>query len=149
MVKNTMFFGALLLTGLFFLAVRDNDRLFWPKSGYSRIDEMAVILRKIEGPAKWCYSSEHEQNLAHQTQRSRIFLEKCISKTQPIGDYEEVHKGEYIRRFYRASIEANLFCEVTLSTVRDNDRVVGSDCYYGLFEKSDDTGVGLTADPFG
>ena len=28
-------------------------------------------------------------------------------------------------------------------------QVVGADCYYGLFDQLDDTGVGLTADPFG
>ncbi|MFP3344602.1 hypothetical protein R0J87_19185, partial [Halomonas sp. SIMBA_159] len=61
---------------------------------------------------------------------------------------EEVYPNDYIRRFYRAST-GDKVCEVTLSTVFGNDRIVGSDCYYGIFYEIDDTGVGMTADPFG
>ena len=53
-----------------------------------------------------------------------------------------------MKRYYRAET-GPLFCEVTLSTVRGDERTVGSDCYYGLFEHDADEGVGMTDDPLG
>lgn len=106
---------------------------------------MAKIIRKIEGPARWCYPSQNPLNLDHQF---RDLTAACLANITPAGDFEEIYPEDYIRRFYRASL-GDKFCEVTLSTVWNDDRIVGSDCYYGLFLKDDDTGPGLTDDPFG
>lgn len=108
---------------------------------------MASVLREIEGPARWCYRSSNEDNLLNKDGSWRVELSQCISKIAPVSDFEEINENEYIRRFYRASVDGR-FCEVTLSTVWRDDRIVGSDCYFGLFDQLDDTGIGLTADPF-
>ncbi|MEM1077308.1 MAG: hypothetical protein AAGI09_02170 [Pseudomonadota bacterium] len=109
---------------------------------------MASVLREIESPAKWCYPSSNERNLLNQNGSFRVQLSQCLSKVAPVSGFEEIQQNEYIRRFYRASVD-DRFCEVTLSTVWREDRIVGSDCFYGLFDQSDDTGIGLSADPFG
>lgn len=43
----------------------------------------------------------------------------------------------------------DFFCEVMFLIVWNNDRIVGLDCYYGLFEYFDDIGIGLIVDLFG
>lgn len=109
---------------------------------------MASILRSIEGPARWCYPSRNTLNLVNGGHELREQLEQCVARISPASDFEEVYHKAYIRRFYRASM-GDKICEVTLSTVWNNDRIVGSDCFYGFFHDEDDTGVGMTADPFG
>lgn len=138
-----------VLVALLVGEIRRSDEYRWPNSAHERIENMASILRSIEGPARWCDPSVNPLNLMNKIDRSKDILGQCISGLQPVSDYEEIYNNEYIRRFYRATFDDALFCEVTLSTVWNDDRIVGSDCYYGLFERSDDPGVGLTADPFG
>ncbi|MDF1871894.1 hypothetical protein [Vannielia sp.] len=120
-----------------------SDRFAWPQSAEARIEEMAEILRRIEGPARWCYASEHSGNLAS---GHKAELGRCFSRLAPASDFIEMYPRDYIKRFYRAR-EGTLFCEATLSTVWNDDRIVGADCYYGLFQRDD--GVGMTDDPFG
>ena len=139
---------AVALTGLLMVLIRGNDKYFWPVSAHGRIEKMASILRSIEGPARWCYPSVNAHKLINQNGYSDERLSRCMSRIAPVSDFEEIHEKEYVRRIYRVAIEES-FCELTLSTVWNDDRVVGSDYYYGLFERSDDTGIGLTADPFG
>jgi hypothetical protein len=141
-------FGVIVLGGLLIWEFRDSDRFSWPNSAHRRIENMASILRSIEGPARWCYPSGNTLNLFNGDHEIKEQLEQCISRISPASDFEEVYPKEYIRRFYRASM-GDKICEVTLSTVWDNDRIVGSDCYYGIFHDKDDTGVGMTADSFG
>ena len=141
-------FGVIVLGGLLIWEFRNSDRFSWPNSAHHRIENMASILRSIEGPARWCNLLRNSLNPYNGVYEIQEHLEQCISRISPASDFEEVHPKEYIRRFYRASMEGKI-CEVTLSTVWDNDRIVGSDCYYGIFYDKDDTGVGMTADPFG
>jgi hypothetical protein len=139
---------AVALTSLAVLKIKSTDRFSWPSSAHARIEESASILRTIEGPARWCYPSVNTNNLAGRLENSRALLGQCMANISAVSEFEEIYENAYIRRFYRATVD-DFFCEVTLSTVWNNDRIVGSDCYYGLFQHSDDTGIGLTADPFG
>jgi hypothetical protein len=123
------------------------DVLFWPTSAQGRIDEMASILRTIKGPARWCYPSKHASNLAETSRERRADFSACVPQIEPASDFRETPK-EYIQRLYRAK-HGSLICEVNLSTMWNADRIVGSDCYYGLFREEDDTGVGMTDDKFG
>lgn len=141
-------FGVISLGSLLTWEFRSSDRFSWPNSAHRRIENMASILRSIEGPARWCYPSRNTLNLFNEEHGIKEQLYQCISRISPASDFEEVYPNGYIRRFYRASIGEKI-CEVTLSTVWDNNRIVGSDCYYGIFRDKDDTGVGMTADPFG
>lgn len=136
------------LAGLLWAFISKDDRLFWPDSAHGRIEEMASILRSIEGPARWCYPSQNALNLVNESERSQEKLNECMSSIAPVSEFEEIQQNYHVRRIYRATVNDRI-CEVTLSTVWRNDRIVGSDCYYGLFNKSDDTGIGLTSDPFG
>lgn len=150
MLKSVPIGGAaILIAGLCVALGAGNDRLFWPSSAHNRIEKMASVLRFIEGPAKWCYASTHSLNLVNQNGYPKDLLGRCIQRIEPASNFEEIHKKHYIRRIFRAEVERDLFCEVTLSTVWNDERIVDSDCYYGLFKQSDDTGIGLTADPFG
>jgi hypothetical protein len=122
------------------------DQLFWPQSAKDRIENMASTLRRIQAPSgNWCYPSDNAANLSEDRQDE---MDKCITSIAPVSDYIEEHPGEYIKRFYRSSLD-DRFCDVTLSTVYRDDRIVGYDCYYGLFLKKEDTGVGMTDDKFG
>jgi hypothetical protein len=127
---------------------KSTDRFSWPKSAHNRIEGMASTLRSIEGPAKWCSPSGNSLSLLNHSDNVQSLLNECIASILPASEFEEIWPRDYMRRFYRAPL-GDKFCEVTLSTVWNNDRIVGSDCYYGLFYKREDTGVGLTADPFG
>ena len=149
MSKSFLFVLVLVpLAGILAFLFRQDDRLFWPSSAHTRIESMASILRELEGPAGWCYPSSNELNLLNQNGNWQIQLSQCMSRIVPVSGFEEIHERQYIRQFYRASVN-DKFCEVTLSTVWKDERVVGADCYYGLFDQLDDTGVGLTSDPFG
>ena len=132
---------------LFFLPTVQ-DTLFWPRSAHQRIEEYASILRRIGGPAKWCYPSRHSDNLLKESPDLDAEAEMCIASIEPASDFIALYPDYYIRRHYRASTETYI-CEVTLSTVRNNDRTAGSDCYYGLFRKEEEPIVGVTDDPFG
>jgi hypothetical protein len=140
--------GVIVLGGLLIWDFRSSDRFSWPNSAHRRIENMASVLRSIEGPARWCDPSRNTLNLANGNHEIKEQLQQFISRISPASNFEEVHPKGYIRRFYRASI-GEKFCEVTLSTVWDDDRVVGSDCFYGIYHEEDDQGVGMTADPFG
>ncbi|MFP3383681.1 hypothetical protein [Tritonibacter sp. SIMBA_163] len=140
--------GVLSVASLLIWEFRSSDRFTWPDSAHRRIEQMASVLRKIEGPARWCSPSRNTLNLVNKDLEIREQLSQCMSEISPAGSFEEVYPNDYIRRFYRAST-GDKVCEVTLSTVFGNDRIVGSDCYYGIFYEIDDTGVGMTADPFG
>jgi hypothetical protein len=129
-------------------AVRGMDRYFWPQSAKDRIENMASILRRIEAPARWCYPSDNAANLDDGGRVARTEIGKCLGSIKPAGDHIEVYPRDYMKRFYRANL-GDKFCEVTLSTVYNDNRIVGSDCYYGLFPKDKDTGVGMTDDKFG
>lgn len=109
---------------------------------------MSSILRRIKGRARWCDSSKNTANLYISEPAIRDEFGKCISTITPASDYVEIYLRNYMKRFYRANL-GDKFCEVTLSTVYNDDRIVGSDCYYGLFPKDKDTGVGMTDDKFG
>jgi len=124
------------------------DSLFWPASAHRRIEDRAAILVRIKGPARWCYMSENKLNLLQKNFDWDTSFKECVANIKPVSDFIEQDKDYYIKRFYRAA-KGDYFCEVTLSTVRDDDRIVGSDCYYGLFQRKDDKGVGMTDDPFG
>ncbi|KQQ71241.1 MULTISPECIES: hypothetical protein [unclassified Rhizobium] len=123
------------------------DLLFWPTSAHRRIDDMAAILRTTKGPARWCVPSTNAANLAVHSREGQAEFSACVSHIEPASDFYETPK-DYIQRFYRAK-RGSLICEVNLSTVWNDDRIVGSDCYYGLFREKDDTGVGMTNDKFG
>ncbi|SMP22984.1 hypothetical protein SAMN06265373_104306 [Shimia sagamensis] len=140
--------AVLLISVLFVFEFKSSDRFSWPKSAHNRIEKMASMIQSIEGPARWCTPSRNPLNLLNSNDNLKSQLNECIAIISPASEFEEVYPRDYMRRFYRAQVEGK-FCEVTLSTVWNNDRVVGSDCYYGLFDKREDTGVGLTADPFG
>lgn len=145
MMRIVLGFTAVALTALTLLEMSQSDRLAWPDSGTARIEEMAQVLRRIEGAARWCYPSQHPKNVAAVANKE---TRACIAQITPAAAPVEVSERAYIKQFYRAS-SGDHFCEVTLSTVFGNDRVVGSDCYFGLFERRDDEGVGMTDDPFG
>jgi hypothetical protein len=127
-------------------ALRENDAIFWPKSAQDRIASMAKVLRKIEVPARWCTPIRHINSVPEKIGDPR--LRACIAQIQPVSDYVEHYPRDHMKRFYRGRVEG-YFCEVTLSTVFNDDRIVGSDCFYGLFRDGDDIGVGMTDDPFG
>lgn len=133
------------LSTLALFGISQSDRFAWPNSGAARIEEMAEILRRIEGPARWCAPSQHPKNIAVLADAE---TRACMAKIAPAAEPDEVYERGYIKQFYRAT-SGDKFCEVTLSTVFGNDRVVGSDCYFGLFERRDDEGLGMTDDPFG
>ena len=133
------------LSTLALLGTSQSDRFAWPNSGAARIQEMAEILRRIEGPARWCAPSQHPKNIAAVADAE---TRACIAKIGPAAEPDEVIERGYIKQFFRAT-SGGKFCEVTFSTVFGNDRVVGSDCYFGLFERRDDEGLGMTDDPFG
>ncbi len=139
--------AAVLFLGVVVYDSLSPDRYSWPISAQKRIEGMAEIIHRIEGPARWCYPSRNALNL-NRDGRFRDQTAACLSEITPASDFEEIDPNAYIRRFYRGSA-GDMFCEVTLSTVRNNDRIVGSDCYYGLFYNDDDTGLGMTDDPFG
>jgi len=139
---------AVLLAGLVGFSAAKVDMFFWPHSAHNRIEKMAAIIRRIEGPARWCSPSVDPRNQVRVADGFQEELRQCLAAISPASDFQEIYENDYIRRFYRATIQ-DRFCEVTLSTVWGNDRIVGFDCYYGLFEQSDDTGIGMTADPFG
>lgn len=144
--RGVLLFILVIAGPLTWNAVRGLDQLFWPQSARDRIENMASILRRIQAPSgNWCHPSDNSANLAKDRQDE---MDKCITSIVPAGDYIEDHPGEYIKRFYRSSL-GDRFCEVTLSTVYGNKRIVGSDCYFGLFLKEEDTGLGLTDDKFG
>ncbi|MBW6421134.1 hypothetical protein KX729_06735 [Rhizobium sp. XQZ8] len=124
------------------------DRFAWPQSAKDRIENMASTLRRIKGPARWCYPSTNPANLYRADRAIWSEINQCMTEIAPVSDYIEVYPREYMKRFYRANL-GDKFCEVTLSTVYNDDRIVGSDCYYGLFPKDKDTGVGMTDDKFG
>ena len=127
-----------------------SDAVAWPTSAHARIEAKAQIIRKIEGPARWCSSSSHPANIENmdddETRHARA--RACMAKIEPVSDFIERHANEYMLRFYRADL-GDEFCEATLSHVWNDERIVGSDCYYGLFKKEDDEGIGMTDDPFG
>lgn len=129
------------------------DGFFWPESGHRRIEDMAAVLKRIKAPARWCYPSENKLNLLQQSYYWDTTFNHCVVSIQPATDFiEKDFAGRetdgYAKRFYRATL-GSYVCEVTLSTDRGDDRIVGSDCYYGLFRSKDDKGVGMTDDPFG
>jgi hypothetical protein len=125
------------------------DRFLWPTSAHQRIEGMASILRRIRQPARWCYSSDNPANIyAFDPKEKEQDFGRCMSSIEPVSEFQETMPGYYVRRFYRAAI-GDKFCEVTLSTVYEDDRIVGSDCYFGLFPKAKDAGVGMTNDKFG
>lgn len=120
-----------------------SDQVRWPTSGEERIEGHVEFLKEIERPSSSCYPS---RNLLAINDRDE--LSACTVKLEPVSDPIEFYPREYIKRFYRGD-HGDLFCEYTISTVFNIDRIVGSDCYYGLFRKEDDTGIGMTDDPFG
>lgn len=124
---------------------RNYDTLYWPASAEGRIEEMASILRKIEGPARWCYPSINPKNTYI---IADVTADLCFAKIEAVSPFIELGQSDYIKRYYRASVGSK-FCEVTLSAVWNDDRIVGSDCYYGIFDQTDDEGIGMTDDPFG
>lgn len=69
-----------------------------------------------------------------------------MSALNPASDYIAEYNRADLKRFYR-STDGDKFCEVTLMTRFGNEeQIVGADCYFGLFRKSDDTGIGMTDD---
>ncbi|MDB5551973.1 MAG: hypothetical protein JWL86_1957 [Rhizobium sp.] len=125
------------------------DRFLWPKSAHERIEQMASILRRIRSPARWCYASDNPENIyVFKPHDKEGEMGKCLSSIAPVSNFNEKYKNFYIKRFYRAEV-GDKFCEVTLSTVFNEDRIVGADCYFGLFPKNKDTGIGMTDDKFG
>jgi hypothetical protein len=121
----------------------------WPKSAHIRIEDMASILRRIRAPASWCYPSENPANIyVSDPNEEEQEFGRCMSSIKPVSDFYETDPGYYVKRFYRGEVEGK-FCEFTLSTVNSDDRIVGSDCYFGLFPKEKDRGVGMTDDKFG
>ena len=149
-VLATLIFAPLIFALLLSLHYEAKlDKLYWPTSGQSRIEDMASILRRMREPARWCYPSGSPDNLyVFDPDEAEKEFGRCISSIAPASDFQETEPHYYIKRFYRADI-GDRFCEFTLSTVYDNDRLVGSDCYFGLFSKEKDTGVGMTDDEFG
>ena len=125
---------------------RFDDALRWPKSGQERIDSMAQFMRENEGRNRSCYDTRNTKSIDYNHRDGRFGA--CFKRLEPVSDFIEEHPGQYIKRFYRGRIDG-YFCEATLSTVHGDDRIVGSDCYYGLFHEGDDTGIGMTDDPFG
>lgn len=124
------------------------DFLLWPYSAEGRIEEMASILQRIKAPARWCQPSEHSSNLVRDGGSMQSEFNACVVEIKPAGDFIETEKNEYLQRYYRAR-RGSYVCEVNLSTVWNDRRIVGSDCYFGLFREQDDTGVGMTDDEFG
>lgn len=122
-----------------------DDALYWPRSAEERIEEMAEILQRLGAPARWCYPSSHPHNIA---QNARLRLGACLTQIAPLGPSIEQYPRAYVKQFYGARIGSET-CEVTLSTVWNDDRIVGADCYYGLFKNTDYQGSGMTDDPFG
>jgi len=122
----------------------------WPEDGEASIENMANIIRRIERPARWCYPTRNPISVNYTVKDDRFT--RCLRDIRPASDYigwtgGDYPNGDYIKRFYRAEIEG-YFCEVTLSKM-NRERMVGSDCYFGLFREGDDTGLGMTDDPFG
>lgn len=110
---------------------------------------MASIIRRIKSPARWCYPSRNPENIYNFDRRqAEQDFGRCLSAIAPVGDFQETMPGYYVKRLYRAEV-GDKFCEVTLSTVFEDDRIVGSDCYFGFFPKARDTGIGMTDDKFG
>lgn len=124
------------------------DRLYWPKSAEHRIETFASDLRRFQGPAQSCYSSSASANLLNKGLGLRSEFGNCVSNITPVSGFIEEYPGEYIKRYYRAT-SGRYLCEVTLSTMRGLERLVGSDCYFGLFEIQENPVVGITDDPFG
>ncbi|MGV3550755.1 hypothetical protein [Rhizobium sp.] len=125
------------------------DRFLWPKSAHERIENMASIIRRIKSPARWCDRSNNPENIYDfDPKEEEQDFGRCLSAITPVSDFRETSPGHYIKRFYRAEI-GDKFCEVTLSTVFEDDRIVGSDCFFGFFPKARDTGIGMTDDKFG
>lgn len=126
----------------------NRDYFRWPKSAEGRIDAMSDILRKLKGPASWCYpATSANGNLAIE-RRSPPGSDDCFAKLAPTSGYIEQYPQEYMKRSFGAEVDG-LVCEVTLSTVWNDDRIVGSDCYYGIFREGEFPGIGATDEPFG
>lgn len=134
-----------LAVAAYFVLTSDltEDRLGWPTSGEKRIVRGVELVKEIKGPYRSCYMTRNSLAI-----RDRDELSACTVKLEPVSDPIEVYPRGYIKQFYRGD-HGDLFCEYTMSTFFGNDRIVGSDCYYGLFRKKDDTGIGMTDDPFG
>ncbi|MFM2278914.1 MAG: hypothetical protein RLZZ444_1145 [Pseudomonadota bacterium] len=123
--------------------------LLWPQSAHAHIEEMASILRRMRAPASWCTPSRNPANIyVFDPKEQEQIFGSCLSLIEPASDFLETEPGHYVKRFYRAEV-GDKFCEVTLSTVNDDERIVGSDCYFAFFPKVKDTGTGMTDDPFG
>lgn len=138
--------GAGLFLALYQTWNRDYFR--WPASAMERIEESASILRRLKAPARWCYpATSAVGNLWEEDQASSAIAD-CFSRLAPTSDFVEKSPREYVKRFYGANANGYI-CEVTLSTVWGNDRVVGSDCYYGIFRQDEFPGIGVTDEPFG
>jgi hypothetical protein len=125
------------------------DRFLWPESGRDRIENLAAMLRRNRNPGGRCYSSENPENIYEiDPMHKENDFRRCVSSIAPVSEFQETMPGYYIKRFYRAEI-GDKFCEFTLSTVYEDDRIVGADCYFGFFPKAKDTGIGMTDDKFG
>lgn len=129
--------------------VWNRDHFRWPVSAQERIDVMSAFLRKKQGPVSWCEAADSvASNRWAEFERTSPILADCFSRITPTSDFIEEAPREYMKRFYGATT-AEYVCEVTLSTVWNEDRFVGSDCYYGIFKKDEFPGVGATDEPFG
>jgi hypothetical protein len=125
------------------------DRVDWPQSAHQRIENMASIIRRLRSPARWCHPSDNPENIYEfEPEEKEQDFGRCLSAIAPVSDFQETQPGYYVRRFYRGQVD-DKFCEVTLSTVFEGERIVGSDCYFGWFPKAKDGGVGMTDDKFG
>ncbi|NTT87337.1 hypothetical protein [Tabrizicola fusiformis] len=134
--------------GLIAYQVFDRDYFRWPNSAQERIEVMADVLRRIEGPASWCYSAGSAQKNLAADRRVPPGAGQCFAKLVPTSDFIEEHPREFMKRFYGAEVDG-FVCEVTLSTFWNDEHIVGSRCYYGVFNQGEFPFVGATDEPFG
>ncbi|MGH1467099.1 MAG: hypothetical protein ACRBBQ_17230 [Cognatishimia sp.] len=144
-VKTVYFLFLLSVFSFMATLLWPTDRFNWPESGEKRIDEMARILHRIKGPARWCSASRNPLSVATQ---HRLEVKNCMAKIEATSLPFIAARDGALKQFWSAR-EAGFVCEVTLATVKGNNRVVGSDCYYGLFHGQDYEAEGMTDDPFG
>lgn len=136
------------------------DALFWPQTGRERIEWMASSIQTKKRPTTWCRPSNHPKNTYEFNRDEETSdIGRCLSSIKAASDFRSDFRGNlepfYLKRFYRGEIGGS-FCEVTLSTFEGNDntffgedRIVGSECYFGIFPKTEDVGIGMTDDKFG
>jgi hypothetical protein len=138
-------FAVVLLVASYVSYYRFYDEMYWPGSAHGRIQSAARAIQENGKTVGGCYSSRNTLNIAEKAPEA---LKACLLLIEPIGEFIEEHPREYIKRFYRAH-QGGRVCEITLSTTWNENRIVGSDCYYGLFEGSSYEGIGMTDDPYG